>query len=131
VKKVYGVEIVPEAVEDANINAKLNNINNTEFVVGDVEELFNKMIQKDKIKPTVVCVDPPRKGIDQTTIKNINQIKPNKVIYISCNPATMVRDLSMLEENYQIISMTPVDMFPYTSHVECCSVLKLKKSTEK
>jgi len=128
VKKVYGVEIVPEAVEDANINAKLNNIHNTEFVVGDVEELFNKMIQKDKIKPTVVCVDPPRKGIDQTTIKNINQIKPNKVIYISCNPATMVRDLSILEKKYEIKKIQPVDMFPFTSHVETVTILNLKKS---
>ena len=127
VKKVYGVEIVPEAIQDAKINAQINQIQNTEFMTGDVKDLFDQMIQKDHIKPTVVCVDPPRKGIDPTTIENIKQVEPNKVIYISCNPATMVRDLAMLEEKYLIKSITPVDMFPYTSHVECVTILELKR----
>lgn len=118
VKKVYGVEIIPEAIEDAKINAKQNQIENMEFIAGDVEILFDQLIKKEKIRPTVVCVDPPRKGIDAVTIQNLKKVKPEKVIYISCNPATMVRDIKQLEELYDIKSMTPVDMFPYTSHVE-------------
>ena len=71
-------------------------------------------------------VDPPRKGLDNRTIENINKIKPNRVIYISCNPATLIRDLAKFEENYEIKSIQPVDMFPFSSHVECVCVLKLK-----
>ena len=89
------------------------------------------LIEKQNIIPDVVVVDPPRKGLDKTTIENIKKIEAKKVIYISCNPATLVRDLSYLEEKYKVKEIQPVDMFPFTSHVECCSVLKLKESTEK
>ena len=78
----------------------------------------------------VVIVDPPRKGLDETTIQTILNIEPKKIVYVSCNPATLVRDLKMLEEKYTIKQVQPVDMFPQTGHVECCSVLKLKESTE-
>lgn len=127
VKKVYGVEIIPEAIEDAKKNATLNHISNAEFIAGDVEKLFGQLLQKEKVEPTVVCVDPPRKGIDQTTIDNILKVEPKKVIYISCNPATMVRDIAKLEEKYTIKSITPVDLFPFTKHVECVLVLSLKR----
>ena len=125
-KQVYGIEIVPEAIEDAKENAKINNIQNTEFMVGDVEFALSELIEKRRIVPEVVFVDPPRKGLDNTTIQNLLKVEPKKIIYISCNPATLVRDLKMLEEKYQVKDITPVDMFPWTKHVECVSKLSLK-----
>ena len=125
-KKVYGVEIVEQAIKDAKENAKTNNIENTEFIAGDTEIVLDDLINNKKIIPDVVMVDPPRKGLDNRTIENINKIKPNRVIYISCNPATLIRDLAKFEENYEIKSIQPVDMFPFSSHVECVCVLKLK-----
>ena len=126
-KKVYGIEIVKQAIEDAIGNAKINNINNTEFIAGDVEEVLDDLINNKKIIPDIVMVDPPRRGLDKTSIQNILKIKPRKLIYISCNPATLVRDLKELEESYDINSIKPVDMFPFTSHVECVAVLQLKQ----
>lgn len=125
-KKVYGVEIVEQAIKDAKENAKTNNIENTEFIAGDTEIVLDDLINNKKIIPDVVMVDPPRKGLDNRTIENINKIKPNRVIYISCNPATLIRDLAKFEENYEIKSIQPVDMFPFSSHVECVAVLQLK-----
>lgn len=125
-KKVYGVEIVEQAIKDAKENAKTNNIENTEFISGDTEIVLDDLINNKKIIPDVVMVDPPRKGLDNRTIENINKIKPNRVIYISCNPATLIRDLAKFEENYEIKSIQPVDMFPFSSHVECVAVLQLK-----
>ncbi|MBR1802602.1 MAG: 23S rRNA (uracil(1939)-C(5))-methyltransferase RlmD [Clostridia bacterium] len=124
-KKVYGIEIVPDAIRDANENAKLNHIENIEFLCGDVEITLEKVLAKSGT-PDVVFVDPPRRGLDNTTIENMLKVQPAKIIYISCNPATMVRDLKLLEEKYTIKKIQPVDMFPFTSHVECVSVLKLK-----
>lgn len=129
-KKVYGIEIVKQAIEDAHINAKLNNIKNIEFMCGDVEESFEKLVKKEKINPDVVIVDPPRRGLDGNTIEHILRLDVKRVVYISCNPATMVRDLKMFEEKYEIKEVQPVDMFPFTSHVECCSVLYLKDSIQ-
>lgn len=126
VKKVYGVEIVEEAIEMAKENAKINKINNTEFIAGDVEQVLSDLIDIKQISPDVIMVDPPRKGLDNTSICNILKIRPKKVVYISCNPATLVRDLAKLEEIYKVKFLKPVDMFPYTSHVECVSVLNLK-----
>lgn len=113
-KKVYGIEIVKQAVEDAIENARMNNIKNTEFIAGDVEEVLDDLINNKKIIPSIVMVDPPRKGLDKTSINNILKIKPKKIIYISCNPATLVRDLKELEECYDIKNIKPVDMFPFT-----------------
>jgi len=129
-KQVYGIEIVEEAIKDAKENCKINNIQNAKYYAGDTEKLLSDLIEKEKIIPDVVVVDPPRKGLDKNTIENIKNIKPKKVIYISCNPATLIRDLSYLEDKYKIKEIQPVDMFPFTSHVECCSVLELKESTE-
>lgn len=122
-KKVYGIEIVKQAIEDAKNNADLNNINNIDFICGDVEEAFENLIKKEKVNPNVIIIDPPRRGLDENTIKNILKLKTERVVYISCNPATMVRDLKMMEEEYEIKTVQPVDMFPYTSHVECCASL--------
>lgn len=127
-KKVYGIEIIEQAVEDAKENAKINNIENTEFISGDVEYILTDLIDNKHIIPDIIMVDPPRKGLDNKTIENILKIKPKKVVYISCNPATLIRDLSKLEDTYNINEIQPVDMFPFTSHVECCSVIYLKDS---
>lgn len=125
-KKVYGVEIVEEAVKAAKENAEINGIQNTEFMAGDVEIILDNLINKEKIIPDIVMVDPPRKGLDKKSIENILKIKPKRLIYISCNPATLVRDLAMLEDVYNIKMIKPVDMFPFTSHVESVALLHLK-----
>ena len=125
-KKVYGIEIVSQAIEDARVNANLNKINNIEFICGDVEEAFDELIKKEKVKPDVIIVDPPRRGLDVKTIGNIMKLKTSRVVYISCNPATMVRDLKLMEELYEVVEVQPVDMFPFTSHVECVAVLQLE-----
>ena len=125
VKKVYGVEIVEDAVKDAKENAILNSIDNAEFIAGDVEEIFDRLIKQD-LKPDVVIVDPPRRGLDNKTIENLNNLELDRVVYVSCNPATLVRDLDLLSEKYKVEKITPVDNFPYTSHIESIAVLKLK-----
>lgn len=126
-KKVYGVEIVEQAIQDAKENATLNNIDNVEFIAGDTEIVLDNLINNKNIIPDVVMIDPPRKGLDSRSIENILKIKPNRVIYISCNPATLVRDLVKFEYFYDIREIQPVDMFPYTTHVECVAVLQLKQ----
>ena len=126
-KKVYGIEIVEQAIEDAKENARINNVENIEFFAGDVEKIFSNLMEKKQVYPDVIIVDPPRKGLDNNTINNILAVKPKKVVYISCNPATMVRDMKLLSENYEIGNIQPVDMFPFTSHVECVAVLHRRK----
>lgn len=129
-KYLYGIETVPQAIEDAKENAKINHIENAKFIVGNVEEELPKLIQGEKIQPDVVFIDPPRKGCDNIAIETLLKIKPKKIIYISCNPATLARDLSKLKEEYEIKEIQPVDMFPFTSHVECVAVLYLKCSIQ-
>lgn len=125
-KKVYGIEIVEEAVEMAKENAKLNQVDNVEFIAGDVEEAFDDLLHNRKIIPDIIMVDPPRKGLDDKTVENILAMRPKRLVYISCNPATLVRDLAKMEELYTIKRIEPVDMFPFTSHVETISVLEIK-----
>ena len=126
-KKVYGIEIVEEAIKDAKENAKINHINNTEFISGDVEKTLDELINNKKIVPDVIMIDPPRKGIDNKSIENILKVSPNKIVYISCNPATLVRDLAKLEEKYNVKKIKPADMFPYSKHVEVITSLEIKK----
>ena len=125
-KKVYGIEIVEEAIKDAKENAKLNNINNTEFIAGDVENILDDLINNKKIIPDVIMIDPPRKGLDNKSVDNILKIKSKKIVYISCNPASLVRDLAKLEEIYDIKMIKPIDLFPFSKHCEVCTVLQLK-----
>lgn len=127
-KKVYGVEIVEDAVKDAIENAKMNGMDNVEFLAGDVEITLDDLINKRKIIPSVIMCDPPRKGLDSRSIENILRISPKRIVYISCNPATLVRDLAKLEEKYEVQGIKPVDMFCWTHHVECVAVLYLKDS---
>lgn len=126
VNKVYGIEIVPQAIEDAKENAKINDVKNIEFICGDVEVAFDELINKEKIIPSAIIVDPPRKGLDNKTVENIAKIQPAKLVYISCNPATMVRDIAKLEDIYNIKTIQPVDMFPWTNGVESITILELK-----
>ena len=125
-KKVYGIEIIEEAIEAAKENARINGVENVEFIAGDVEVILDNLIHKNKIIPDIVMLDPPRRGLDSKSVENILQIRPKKLVYISCNPATLVRDLAKLEEDYDIKRIKPVDMFPFTSHVECVALLNLK-----
>lgn len=127
VKEVYGIEIVHSAVENANENAKRNNVKNIEFIEGDVEYAFDKLLKKS-IKPNAIIVDPPRKGLDTTTIRNLCRLRLDKVVYVSCNPATLMRDLKELSSTYEINNIKPFDNFCYTSHVECCAVMELKSN---
>lgn len=126
VKKVYGIEIVDQAIKDAKENAKLNKIENIEFYCGDVEEVLENVLNKENIAPNVVFVDPPRRGLDKHTIQNVLNLKPERFVYISCNPATLMRDLKELEKDYEIQEIQPLDMFPFTNHVETIAVLELK-----
>lgn len=123
-KKVYGIEIVEESVKSAKENVKLNNIQNVEYICDDA----TKAISKIKEDYDVVIIDPPRKGLDSNCIELLKKIKPKTIGYISCNPATLARDLKLLSTDYNIQSIDLVDMFPWTSHVECCVLLGLNKS---
>ena len=125
-KKVYGIEIVEEAIKAAKENAKMNKVDNTEFYAGDVEIVLDNLINNKGISADIVMFDPPRKGLDRNSINNILKIKPKKIVYISCNPATLIRDLAFFEDQYDIKTIVPVDMFPFTSNVECCSMLQLR-----
>ncbi|MED3510585.1 MULTISPECIES: 23S rRNA (uracil(1939)-C(5))-methyltransferase RlmD [Bacillus amyloliquefaciens group] len=123
-KKVYGVEIVPEAIEDAKRNAELNGITNAEFAVGEAETVIPKWYEEGITADTLV-VDPPRKGCDEALLRTIIDMKPKRVVYVSCNPGTLARDLRVLEDGgYQTLEVQPVDMFPHTNHVECVAVLE-------
>ncbi|WP_147536055.1 23S rRNA (uracil(1939)-C(5))-methyltransferase RlmD [Bacillus marasmi] len=122
-RKVYGVEIVPEAIEDARRNAKLNGIVNTEFAVGAAEKVIPDWYEAG-ISADVLVVDPPRKGCDQALLETILAMKPKRVVYVSCNPATLARDLRILEDGgYRTIEVQPVDMFPQTMHCEAVAKL--------
>lgn len=122
-KQVYGVEIVPEAIEDARANAKLNGMENVVFEVGASEEVIPNW-KEQGITPDVIVVDPPRKGCDARLLETILAMKPEKVVYVSCNPSTLARDLCVLEDGgYRTVEVQPVDMFPHTVHVESVALL--------
>ncbi|MCL2559166.1 MAG: 23S rRNA (uracil(1939)-C(5))-methyltransferase RlmD [Turicibacter sp.] len=125
-KKVYGVEIVPDAIADAKKNAKMNGFENTHFEVGKSEVVIPRLISEG-VKPDVIVVDPPRKGCDMALLEAITAAKPARVVYVSCDSATLARDVAILEAGgYQLEIVQPVDMFPQTSHVECVSLLVRK-----
>ncbi len=129
VAKVYGIEIEEEAVKMANMNIDLNNVTNCEYIAGSVEDKIEEF-KKRNIFPDVIVVDPPRKGLDEKSIEYILNFRPQKIGYVSCNPATLVRDLKLLEKEYTILDITPIDMFPQTSNVECVAVLCLRENNK-
>ena len=118
--EVLGVELNKFAIEDANKNKELNNLKNVDFICGD------SAIDIKDFNPNIVIVDPPRSGLSKKTIDNIIKMSPNKIIYVSCDPMTLVRDLNVLSEKYNIDEVTPFDMFPNTMHVECLTILSCK-----
>ena len=123
-KEVYGVEIVPQAIEDAKRNAELNSIDNAHFEAGPAEVIIPKWYEQGK-RFDVLVVDPPRKGCDEKLLDTILKYKPKRIVYVSCNPATLARDLRILEDGgYCTKEVQPVDMFPHSSHVECVSLLQ-------
>ena len=125
-KQVYGVEIVPQAIEDAKHNAALNGFTNAEFYVGKAEEVLPEKYREEGIKADVIVVDPPRKGCDEALLQTIVQMKPKRVVYVSCDSATLARDLQYLTaEGYEIAKGTVVDQFPHTVHTE--AVVKLER----
>ncbi|HEX8576768.1 MAG TPA: 23S rRNA (uracil(1939)-C(5))-methyltransferase RlmD [Flavobacterium sp.] len=124
-KKVIGVEAVPEAIFDAKENAKRNNISNCEFFVGDMKVVFNEAFIAQHGKPDVIITDPPRDGMHKDVIEQILKIAPEKIVYVSCNSATQARDLALMDAQYKVARVRPVDMFPQTHHVE--NVVLLQK----
>lgn len=126
-RKVYGVEIIPQAIEDAKANAELNEITNAEFFVGAAEDVLPKMYKEEKIKADIIVVDPPRKGCDQSLLDTILAMAPKKVVYVSCDPATLARDLKYLcEKDYELTKVRAVDQFGHSVHVETVVLLSRK-----
>ena len=124
-RQVVGIEYVPEAIEDAVVNSKLNNIENTLFYAGDMKDILNAAFIEKHGKPDVIITDPPRAGMHEDVINAILFAAPERIVYVSCNPATQARDLSLLDAQYKIAAVQPVDMFPHTHHVE--NVVLLQK----
>ena len=121
---LIGVEIIPDAIEDAKLNAKLNNISNAEFICGDAKDAI-KELQNRSITPKVVILDPPRKGCSEELLKTVSEMKPKRIVYVSCDPATLARDAErLLKLGYETKKVTPVDMFPRTSHVETVALFQ-------
>ena len=123
VSKITGIEVVSDAIEAANTNKKINNVENIEFILGKVEDKLD-FISNNNID--TVIVDPPRSGLHKKVIPILEKISPKTIIYVSCDPITMARDIKLLSNNYELVEVTPYDMFPNTYHVECVCVLKLK-----
>lgn len=126
-KKVIGIEYVPEAIEDAKVNSQLNNIDNTLFFAGDMKDILNKDFINQYGRPQVIITDPPRAGMHQDVIDTILFASPDRIVYVSCNPATQARDLQLLDTDYKVIKIQPVDMFPHTQHVENVVLLEKRK----
>lgn len=123
-KNVYGVEIIPQAIEDAKNNANINQIANAEFFVGKAEEVLPEQYEKNQVYAEVIVVDPPRKGCDETLLCTMVEMKPERIVYVSCDSATLARDLKYLCENgYELKRVKPVDQFPHTVHVETVALL--------
>ena len=124
--KVIGIEYVPEAIEDAKVNARNNGISNCSFFAGDMKDVLNADFIAEHGRPDVIILDPPRAGIHPDVAKVILDARPERMVYVSCNPASQARDLAILCEKYEITAVQPVDMFPHTQHVENVCALKLK-----
>lgn len=125
-KKVIGIEYVPEAIEDAKINAKNNQIENTLFYAGDMKNILTQEFVQEHGRPDVIITDPPRDGMHPDVIETILSAEPKRIVYVSCNPATQARDLNLLDVKYKVTAVQPVDMFPHTHHVENVVALELK-----
>lgn len=117
-KRVIGIEYVPEAIEDAKINSEINNISNTLFFAGDMKDILTESFISENGTPDIIITDPPRAGMHPDVVQTIIKTAPQRIVYVSCNPATQARDLSLLDNLYEVVAVQPVDMFPHTPHVE-------------
>lgn len=117
-KRVIGIEYVPEAIEDAKINSEINNISNTLFFAGDMKDILTESFISENGTPDIIITDPPRAGMHPDVVQTIIKTAPKRIVYVSCNPATQARDLSHLDDLYEVVAVQPVDMFPHTPHVE-------------
>ena len=129
-KQVYGVEIIPQAIEDAKVNSKLNNLNNAEFFAGAAEDVMPAKYKESNntMKADVICVDPPRKGCEESLLDTVVAMEPKRIVYVSCDPATLARDVKYLEsKNYELQKVCPVDQFGHTGHVETVVLLSQKE----
>jgi 23S rRNA (uracil1939-C5)-methyltransferase len=126
VKKVIGIEAVTEAIEKAKLNASDNKIDNCKFVAGDMKKVFTQEFVAKHGQPDLVITDPPREGMHKDVVKVLLDLKPQRIVYVSCNSATQARDLEILTKSYKITKVKPVDMFPQTHHVENVVALELK-----
>jgi 23S rRNA (uracil1939-C5)-methyltransferase len=124
-RQVIGIEYVPEAIEDAKVNSEINGIRNTVFYAGDMKKVLSDEFVEANGRPNVVILDPPRAGVDEPVIDVILRAAPDRIVYVSCNPATQARDIALMDGMYRVESVQPVDMFPHTYHVE--NVVKLVK----
>lgn len=124
--KVVGIEYVDEAVKDARVNSELNDIRNTSFFSGDMKDVLSDEFISANGKPDVIITDPPRAGMHEDVVKMILRASPARIVYVSCNPATQARDVSILSESYEVTAIQPVDMFPHTQHVENIALLTLR-----
>ncbi len=127
-KKVVGIEYIAAAIEDAKINAQLNEIHNTSFFAGDMKDVLNDAFINENGRPDVVITDPPRAGMHEDVTKKILEMAPERIVYVSCNPATQARDLQLLDGAYRVLKVQPVDMFPQTHHVENVVLLEKRKA---
>jgi 23S rRNA (uracil1939-C5)-methyltransferase len=126
VRRVVGFELVEAAVADAHINSELNRVDNCQFLAGDLKERLQEALKSGQYpQPDVVVTDPPRAGMHPQVIQALLELSPQKIIAVSCNPATLARDLALLQEKYEIITVEPFDLFPHTAHIEC--VVRLEK----
>ena len=125
-RQVIGIEYVPEAIEDAKVNAKINKLDNTLFFAGDMKDILNEDFIAQYGRPDVIITDPPRAGMHEDVVNTILFAEPKRIVYVSCNPATQARDLNMLDSKYRVVKVQPVDMFPHTHHVENVVLLEIK-----
>jgi 23S rRNA (uracil1939-C5)-methyltransferase len=125
-KKIIGVEVIAEAIEDAKENAALNNITHAHFFAGDVIKICNDDFFAAHGRPDVIITDPPRAGMHEKLVNKLLEMAAPKIVYVSCNTATQARDIALLAEKYTVEKIQPVDMFPHTHHIECVALLQLK-----
>ena len=128
VKKVVGVEYIPSAIEDAHINSQLNRIDNTVYYAGDLAKVLDLDFAATNWQPDVIITDPPRTGMHDNVVKQILQIAPERIVYVSCNTATQARDIALMTEMYEVVAVQPVDMFPHTHHVENVALMQKRNS---
>lgn len=128
--KVVGIEYVPEAIEDAKVNSRINNITNTDFYAGDMRKILTDDFIRSHGQPDIIITDPPRAGMHADVVNVILNAAPKAIVYVSCNPATQARDVNLLDAKYKVAAVQPVDMFPHTPHVENVVLLKLREADE-